>query len=76
MSGRGHGPKIAEAVAALESDGALPPRLRPGVRNKLIWDRLRMLGYRCDLPSASAIRRFFTSRICNAVEMAQMVETA
>ena len=49
---RGHGPKIQEAVAALEACGELPRNLRPVTRDRLILNWLTGRGYAADLPAA------------------------
>lgn len=69
---RGHGPKIAEAVRALERDGALPPNLRPVQVRRLITDWLKANGYENDLPTKSSIDRFFHSQ-CNVGQSVQTV---
>jgi hypothetical protein len=56
---RGHRPKIALAVRALESSGALLPELRPMIRNALVWRWLADQGYGRDMPSRQALDRFF-----------------
>jgi hypothetical protein len=57
--GRGHQPKIGEAVAALRAEKLLPPHLRPVQRNRLIIEWLIAAGYGNDLPSPRAIARWF-----------------
>ena len=51
MRARGHGPKIREAVEALEACGGLPRHLRPVLRNRRILDWLSANGYGADLPT-------------------------
>ena len=63
---RGHGPKIAEAVRALQAAGKLPPNLRPIELEKRIHICLRAAGYAdAELPSRRAIGRHL-SAICKA----------
>jgi hypothetical protein len=63
---RGHGPKIEEAVAALEAEGQLPPNLRPGRRDQRILAWLAQHGYAADLPSRAALGRYFDGSACKA----------
>jgi hypothetical protein len=56
---RGHHLKIAEAIEALRSEGNLPRHLRVVERNKRIVAWLNAHGYDGDLPSRSAIGRYF-----------------
>lgn len=56
----GHGPKIEEAIAALQAAGQLMAGLRSSERDKRIENWLRGCGYRGDeLPSRWAIWRYF-----------------
>jgi hypothetical protein len=66
MTLRGHGPKIHKAVEALEACGKLPHHLRPVRRDQLICDWLKANGYEADLPTRSALARFFANGRCNA----------
>ena len=52
--------KVKEAVRALDRDGKLPPHLKPGERNKRIYDRLVELGYdpRSEMPSRRSLARY------------------
>jgi len=67
---RGHGAKIDEAVQALRRAGRLPPNLRPVERDQRVVDWLKARGYagdkahghRSDLPSPSALARYFNKR--------------
>lgn len=70
---RGHGPKIQEAVAALEACGDLPRNLRPAHRDRRILDWLVQRGYAADLPSRSALARYFDGSGCNAVNSVETV---
>ena len=70
---RGHGPKIQEAVAALEACGELPRNLRPVTRDRLILNWLTGRGYAADLPSRSALARYFDSSGCNASKSGETV---
>ena len=70
---RGHGPKIREAVAALEVSGELPRHLRPVLRNRRILDWLAANGYGADLPSRSALARHFIDGRCNVSQSVQTV---
>jgi hypothetical protein len=56
---RGHAAKIAEACRALWAEGKLPGNLRPGARDRRILKHLEGGGYEDDLPSRSALARFF-----------------
>jgi hypothetical protein len=56
---RGHHAKIHEAVTTLRAQGKLPHNLRPGQRNKRIWDWLTQAGYGDDLPDRNALHRYF-----------------
>jgi len=64
---RGHQVKISVAVQALRQAGRLPPHLRPVERDRRIIDWLKAHGYagdkvyghRSDLPSPSALARYF-----------------
>jgi len=56
---RGHHPKIWLAVEALRREGNLPRHLRVVERNKRIVAWLNAHGYDGDLPSRSAIGRYF-----------------
>jgi hypothetical protein len=56
---RGHHAKIEEAVQALRRAGRFPPNLRPVVRDRLVIDWLRTHGYAGDMPSPSALSRYF-----------------
>jgi hypothetical protein len=56
---RGHSPKIAQAVEALRHEGNLPCHLRPVERDRRIVEWLAAQGYAADLPSRSAIARYF-----------------
>lgn len=69
---RGHGPKIQEAVAALEACGELPRNLRPVTRNQRILDWLTGRGHKADLPSRSALARYFK---CSGCKASKSVET-
>jgi hypothetical protein len=70
---RGHGPKIREAVEALEASGELPRYLRPGLRNRRVLDWLAANGYGADLPSRSALARHFDEGRCNVSNSVQTV---
>ena len=70
---RGHGPKIREAVAALEASGELPRHLRPVLRDRRILGWLAANGYGADLPSRSALARHFIDGRCNVVKSVQTV---
>ena len=70
---RGHGPKIREAVEALEACGVLPRHLRPVLRNRRILDWLDANGYGPDLPSRSALTRHFDNGRYNAGKSVQTV---
>jgi hypothetical protein len=70
---RGHGPKIREAVEALEASGELPRYLRPVLRNRRVLDWLAANGYGADLPSRSAIARHFDEGRCNVSKSVQTV---
>jgi hypothetical protein len=56
---RGHGSKIREAVLALEACGDLPRNLRPVHRDRRVLDWLTRHGYAADLPSRTALGRYF-----------------
>jgi len=58
---RGHHPKIAQAVEAPRRDGNLPRHLRPVERDWRIVEWLATHGYEADLPSRSAIGRYFSA---------------
>ena len=58
---RGHYAKIAEAVHALRRAGRLVPNLRPVVRDRRVIEWLKEHGYVGDLPSPSALTRFFST---------------
>jgi hypothetical protein len=58
---RGHAAKIGLAVQALRAQGLLPPHLRPVQRDRIIIEWLIANGYRDDLPSRRAIKRWFES---------------
>ena len=70
---RGHGPKIREAVAALEASGELPRHLRPVLRDRRILGWLAANGYGADLPSRSALARHFDAGRCNVGKSVQTV---
>jgi len=70
---RGHGPKIREAVEALEASGGLPRNLRPVLRNQRILKWLAANGYAADLPSRSALARHFDDGGCNVGKSVQTV---
>jgi hypothetical protein len=56
---RGHQLKIAEAIEALRREGNLPRHPRPVERDRRIVEWLAAHGYAADLPSRSAIGRYF-----------------
>ena len=56
---RGHRPKIAQAVEALRYEDNLPCHLRPMERDRRIVEWLAAHGYEADLPSRSAMGRYF-----------------
>jgi hypothetical protein len=58
---RGHHAAIHAAVTALRAAGQLPPNLRPCQRDRLILKWLTANGYRGDLPTRWAIRRYIES---------------
>ena len=70
---RGHGPKIREAVQALEASGELPRHLRPVLRDRRILKWLAANGYEADLPSRSALARHFDDGRCNVSKSVQTV---
>jgi hypothetical protein len=70
---RGHGPKIREAVGALEASGELPRHLRPVLRDQRILKWLAANGYEADLPSRSALARYFIGGGCNVSTSVQTV---
>jgi hypothetical protein len=70
---RGHGPKIREAVEALEASGELPRHLRPVLRDRRVLDWLAANGYGADLPSRSALARHFDEGRCNVSNSVQTV---
>ena len=72
-SDRGHGPKIREAVQALEASGELPRNLRPVLRDQRILKWLAANGYEADLPSRSALARHFIDGRCNVSQSVQSV---
>jgi hypothetical protein len=73
---RGHGPKIREAIAALEARRELPRNLRPGTRDSRILDWLTGHGYAADLPSRSALARYFAGGACKADDSVETVSAA
>ena len=70
---RGHGPKIREAVEALETRGELPRNLRPVLRDRRILEWLAANRYGADLPSRSALARHFNDSRCNVGKSVQSV---
>ena len=70
---RGHGPKIQEAVAALEGCGALPRNLRPVHRDSRVLDWLHRNGYAADLPSRAALARYFQGSGCKASKSGETI---
>jgi hypothetical protein len=58
---RGHGPKLARILEALEVAGELPPGLRPCELHRRISDMGRKLGYaEHELPRRSSIDRWLS----------------
>jgi len=62
---RGHHPKVAQAVEALRDEGNLPRHLRPVERDRRIVEWLAAHGYAADLPSRSAIGRYFGAAVAS-----------
>lgn len=61
---RGHGPKIAEAVQALRTEGRWPQNLRPGERDRRMRAKLAQLGYApSELPSRASLDRHLKTHI-------------
>jgi hypothetical protein len=58
---RGQVPKIAAAVHALRLADRLPPHLRPVERDRRVVEYLAEHGYAGDLPSPSALARYFSA---------------
>lgn len=69
-----HAPKIAEASRALMREGKLPDHLRPGERNRRILAKLTATGYGNDLPSRSALGRFFATAAGETVNSVDSVK--
>jgi hypothetical protein len=56
---RGHRRKIRAAIEVLDTQGMLPPYLRPVARDALVFAELIRQGYRNDMPTRHSISREF-----------------